>query len=73
MRVPDYRLVTARYATIPVSNNYYPIFKALSTGKISPSETGTLIQSVAIEAKIYETEKLKQGVERLEAIVAERI
>jgi hypothetical protein len=45
------------------------IFKALSDGKISPSATATLIQSVAIEAKIYETEKLKYDLAKLEKIV----
>jgi hypothetical protein len=42
------------------------IFKALSDGQISPSETTTLVHAISIEAKIYETEELKQRLVRLE-------
>jgi len=45
------------------------IFLALSKSKISPCDAAALIKSVALESRIYETEKLKNDVARLEAIV----
>ncbi len=42
------------------------IINASLTGQISPSETATLLQALAIQARVIEAEELATGIEALE-------
>lgn len=59
--------------TESLSEQANDIFLALSRGLISPSDTLKIMQLVALEAKIFEVDKLKSAVERLEGIIEHKM
>jgi hypothetical protein len=69
---PKEEPLSLNLGTESLSEQANDVFLALSRGLISPSDTLKIMQSVALEAKIFEVDKLKSAVEKLEGIIAQQ-